>query len=255
MLKFKLWKAVAWMVLVVAGAQSSEAATYTLADLLVEGASFVNGDKVFYDFHNYTETGNIAPLGAENIYLSTISQPNRNLNGLPYPADWTMPSGYSPEYCPTEYGFRLSADIDLVALQTYNLGLDFKVGVLDSNCWMYANELELTGNVRSGEIDISENVTSGLTTLAVKGVWIHDPGADSTVDREYFTSSVSGLPMLVQEAEVSLGLQLKTLAGGQASFEHTDIYFAQSGVPEPSTYALLLMGSAGVGLVVRRKRS
>jgi hypothetical protein len=255
MLKFKLWKAVACLAVLVAGAGRGEAANYKLSDLLT-GGTIVNGDKEFYNFHNFSESGNVTAIGAENFYLTTIEQPNRNWAGEPLPTGWTLPAGCK-EFCRTEYGLRISADVDLLgASQNYNMGLDFQVRVLNPDCKIYANELEVTGNVTNGEIDISEGVTAGLVTLANKGAYIHDPGADNLVDREYFVSSVTGLPVCVDNLHVSLGLQLKTLAtGGSASFEHSDIYFAQAGVPEPSTYALLLLGSAGVGLMVRRKRA
>lgn len=253
MLKFKLWKFVACVAVLVAGAGRGEAATYNLADLLA-GGSFTSGDKLFSNFHNFTETGTKAPLGSANIYLSTISQPNRNLND---PGNWPLPPGQPAcgGPCPTEYGFRLSGDWDLVQNQTYNLGLDYTVTALTS-CDIYANEIELTGNAQNAEIDVSENVTSGPLTLAIKGGWIHDPGLDNTIDREYFTSSATGLPICVKTADVSMGIQLQTLnvLGAQASLEHVDVYYAQA-IPEPSTYALLMLGSAGVGLMARRKRS
>ncbi len=253
MLKFKLWKAVACLAVLVAGRGRCEAATYNLADLLA-GGSFQSGDKLFSNFVNFSETGNATPLGAANIYLSTISQPNRNLAD---PANWPLPPG-QPACglpCPTEYGFRLSGDWDLTQNENYNLGLAYTVTSI-GGCEIYANEIEITGNALNAEIDVSEGVTSGPMTLAIKGAWIHDPGLDNLIDREYFTNSTNGLPICVKTAHVSMGIQLQTddIVGAQASLEHVDVYYAQA-VPEPSTYALLLLGSAGVGLMVRRKRS
>jgi hypothetical protein len=150
MLKVKLWKVAACVAVLVAGAGRGEAATYTLADLLQPGAYFDSGDKRFSNFHNFTETGDATPLGAANIYLSTISQPNRNLTD---PTNWPLPLG-QPACglpCPTEYGFRLSGDWDLVQNQNYNLGLDYTVTALGS-CGIYANEIELTGNAQNAEI-------------------------------------------------------------------------------------------------------
>jgi hypothetical protein len=253
MLKFKLWKAVAVLAVLVAGAGRGEAASYNLADLLA-GGSFISGDKLFSNFHNFTETGSKAPLGEANIYLTPISQPNRNLTD---PGNWPLPPGQPAcgEPCATEYGFRLSGDWDLVQNEDYNLGLDYTVTAL-TDCEIYANEIEITGNASNAEIDVSEGVTSGPLTLAIKGARIHDPGLDQLIDRQYFTSSLTGLPICVKSADVSMGIQLKTLdvLGSQASLEHVDVFYAQA-IPEPSTYALLLLGSAGVGLMVRRKRS
>ena len=255
MLKFKLWKFVASVAVLVAGAGRGEAATVSLASLLTPGATLVSGDKVFSNFHNFTETGTATPLGAANIFLTTISQPNRNLAD---PTNWPLPPGQPAcglPLCATEYGFRLSGDWDLTQNENYNFGLDYTV-TATGGCHIYANEIEITGNALNGEIDVTENVTSGPLTLAIKGAWVHDPGLDNTIDREYFTNSTNGLPICVDTAHISMGIQLQALnlVGAQASLEHVDVYFAQT-IPEPSTYALLLLGSAGVGLMVRRKRS
>jgi len=255
MLKFKLWKAVACLAVLVAGAGRSEAAPVSLQSLL-NGGTLVSGDKVFSNFHNFTETPGME-VGAANIFLTAISQPNRNLNDPLWPLPAGQPACGTP--CPTEYGFRLSGDWDLTQNQQYNFGLDYTVTVnaATSDCHIYANEIEITGNALNGEIDVSENVTSGPLTLAIKGAWVHDPGLDNAIDREYFTNSTNGLPICVDTAHVSMGIQLKALnlVGAQASLEHVDVYFAQAVIPEPSTYALLVLGSAGVGLMVRRKRS
>jgi hypothetical protein len=253
MLKFKLWKAVACLAVLVAGAGRGEAASFNLADLLLPGAYFDSGDKRFSNFHNFSETPGLE-VGASNITLSTISQPNRNLTD---PTNWPLPPGQPacPPPCPTEYGFRIAADWDFTQGQQYNMGLDYTVTALGP-CRIYASEIELTGNALNGEIDASMNITSGPLTVAINGAWVHDPGLDNSLDREYFTSSVTGLPICVQTAHVSLGLQLGGLnvVGAQTSVEHIDIHFAQA-IPEPSTYALLMLGSAGVGLMVRRKRA
>jgi len=256
MLKFKLWKFVACVAVLVAGAGRGEAASYKLSDLLA-GGSFQSGDKLFSNFHNASETGNAGSLGYENITLTTISQPNRNLNGVPFPSGWTLPPGCT-ELCATEFGFRVSGAFDVTQNQDYNLAFDFKVAALDPNCaCIYAIETELTGNATNGEVDSSTGVTVGLTSLAATGVFVHDPGTIKLVDRHYFTDSDTGLPAAPNVIDVSFGLQLQAhnVFGAQASADHVDVMFAQSGVPEPSTYALLLLGSAGVGLMVRRKRS
>jgi hypothetical protein len=133
------------------------------------------------------------------------------------------------------------------------MGLDYTVIHLGGDP-MYGSEIELTGIAVNGEIDASMNITTGPLTLAINDTWVYDPGLDNSLDRQYFTSSVTGLPICVTTAQVSLGLQLQAFDFGAAATEHMDIYFVHS-IPEPSTYALLLLGSAGVGLMVRRKRS
>ena len=138
-------------------------------------------------------------------------------------------------------------------------GLDFTVTTLANSpyCKIYAAEQELTAHASNGTADLDTNITTGLVTLAVLGTSVHNPGVNDTISREYFTSSVTGNPICVTTAHVSMGwvLHSNNVFGAEASINHFDTYFAQAPIPEPSTYALLVMGSAGVGLMVRRKRS
>jgi hypothetical protein len=252
MCKFNLWNLLACVAGLIAIAGRVEAANYQLSDLLA-GGSFQSGDKRFSNFRNFIETGGQAPLGAANILLTPISQPNQNLAD---PTNWPLPPGQPAcgNPCPTEYGFRLSADWDLTPAQDYFLGLDYQVTSLE--CGMYASQIELAGAVINGDVDVSQSLTFGPQTLAINSVWIQDPGSNKPIDRKDFVCSLTGLPLCVSSAEVSLGLQLQAYYGfgSHASAQHIDLYYAQAS-PEPSTYALLVLGSAGVGLMVRRKRA
>jgi len=247
MLKVKLWKLAACVAVLVAGAGRGEAASYTLQQLL-DGASFQSGDKLFSNFRNFSETGTAPSIGATNMYLTPVSQANRDLANpslAPFPL--------CDEPCPLEEGFRFSADIDLTGTLDYNVGFDYDVTAL--GCLMYAAELKLTGNATNGELDASSSISDGTNSLAVLGTYVHNPEtvANRIVDRHYFGFPTAS--MCVPFAEASFGLQLKgTDSSGSVSFEHADVLYAQA-IPEPSTYALLVLGSAGVGLMVRRKRS
>jgi hypothetical protein len=254
MLKFKLWKLAACLAVLVAGTGRGEAANYRLSDLLQPGAYFDSGDKRFSNFHNFTNPGD-NPLDATNIYLSTISQANRNLTD---PTNFPLPPGQPAcgnQLCPTEYGFRVSGPFDVTQNQHQTYGLDFTVTALGP-CKIYAAEQELTAHATNGTADLDTNITAGPVTLAVLGTSVHNPGVNDTLSREYFTSSVTGLPTCATTAHVSMGwvLHSNNVFGAEASINHFDTYFAQA-VPEPSTYALLVLGSAGVGLMVRRKQS
>ncbi len=247
MLKFKLWKAVACLAVLVAGAGRGEAASYKLSDLIA-GGTFQSGDKVFSNFRNFTETGSAPAVGSANMYLTPISQANRDLAN---PSLRPFPLCDTP--CPLEEGFRFSADIDITGAVNYNVGFDYDVTAL--GCEMYAAELKLTGNATNGQLDASSSVSDGTNTLAVLGTYIHNPEtiANRIVDRHYFGFPTASI--CVPFVEASFGLQLSsTLVSGSVSFEHADVFFAQA-IPEPSTYALLMLGSAGVGLMVRRKRA
>jgi len=253
MMKFKLWKAVACLAVLVAGAGRGEAVDYKLSDLLA-GGSFQSGDKLFSNFHNFTNPGD-NKLQPENIYLTPISQANRNLTD---PANWPLPPGQPAcggPICPTEYGFRVSGPFDVGRNQHQSYGLDFSVTAIGT-CKIYAAEQELTAHATNGTADLDSNITSGPLTLAVLGTEVHNPGGNDTISREYFTSSATGNPICVTTAHMSMGwtLHAQDVFGAEATISHFDTYFAQS-VPEPSTYALLVLGSAGVGLMVRRKRS
>jgi hypothetical protein len=252
MLKFKLWKAVACVAVLVAGAGRGEAASYKLSDLLA-GGSLMSGDNLFSNFHNFTNPGD-NPVAAEDIYLTPISQPNRNLTD---PSNWPLPPGQprcgSP--CPAEYGFRVSGPFGVGPNQHQTYGLDFTVTVL-GGCMLYGAEQELTSRATDGTADLDANITSGPQTLAVLGTFVHDPGLNNTLDREYLTSSLTGNPLCLATAHVSMGwvLSADNVVGAEAAIEHFDTYFAQ-GSPEPSTYVLLVLGSVGMGLMVRRQRT
>jgi hypothetical protein len=254
MLKFKLWKFVACVAVLVAGAGRGEAATVSLASLLTPGATLVSGDKVFSNFHNFTETGTATPLGAANILLTTISQPNRDLTD---PFNWPLPPGQPRcgNPCSAEYGFRVSGPFGVGQNQHQNYGLDFTVTVV-GGCKLYAAEQEVTARTMNGTAESDTNITYGLMTLAVLGTFVHDPGFDNTLAREYFTSSLTGHPLCLTTAHVSMGwfLGADNMAGAEAVIDHFDTYFAQ-GSPEPSTYVLLVVGSAGMGLMLRRQRT
>ncbi|HBH54083.1 MAG TPA: hypothetical protein DDY91_19535 [Planctomycetaceae bacterium] len=251
MLKFKLWQAMAWMVVAAAGVRSSEAAQYRLSDLLVEGATFRSGDKEFFNFHNFTENGNNVK-GAENIILETLSQPNRNLDPLV-----PLPPGVPDcgAICLEDHGFRISSQggWNVIQNENYNMGLDFSVRTLGS-CLMYGVDLTVAGAVNDGQVDGSTTVTSGISTLAHAAAFLHDPGTDQAIDRQYFYQNGEPICMKLVDVDFSMTLQAANVAGAQASAQHFEVFFAQAAIPEPSTYALLLIGSAGVGLVVRRKR-
>ena len=62
MLKFKLWKLAACLAVLVAGAGRGEAADYRLSDLLA-GGSFQSGDKLFSNFHNFSNPGDNCAYG------------------------------------------------------------------------------------------------------------------------------------------------------------------------------------------------
>ena len=254
MWNFKLWQAVACVAVVVSGAGRSEAASYKLADLLA-GGSFVSGDERFSNFKNFSETGIGSPLGAENIFLIPMSQPNPNLTD---PSNWPLPPGQpacaNPR--PTDYGFRISGGWYRPQNQTYHLSLDFDVQANGGEGVMYGSQIELTGYANSGSVDAALNVTSNPLSVAMNRVWVQDPGLDNVRDRQYFTSSITGLPICVSSAQVNLGLQLQAsnVFGAAASLDYVDIYFART-IPEPSTYALLVLGVAGWVGLVRRKRA
>jgi hypothetical protein len=196
-------------------------AAVTLADLLAPGAQIVSGDKVFFDFHNFSE---INGIGAANIQVVPIV------------------SG-------TEYGIRFQAAWSLSgANKVYDLGFDFFVKRLDGKPFIHDNTLTITGGqVNGGTAQVVEGVTdpSNDATLANKFVYITPNGTDLN-DHKIFTYNV-GLAHIAKDFAMTTGPD----ETAQVFVSHIDQTFSQ--VPEPGVLAI--MSLASLGLLRRKHRA
>ncbi len=213
---------------------ASARAAQTTLDVLLAGGDIVSGDKRFYGFENYLQSGdmNINPATIDVFTISTL-QPDGTI----------------------EYGIRFqrAAGWELNgANKLYDMSLDFLVTATDPNKLISDNTLEITGNhIGGGEAHLVEGVVDFQTgaTLANKEVYINigDTGVDKLIDHQVFTS-------FVKTIRVSKDFQLQTRNSPNDNIfvSHFDQTFSQ--VPEPTSVILMGIGIVGVaGLRIRNR--
>lgn len=230
------WTAQALLAAVLAAiaAGNTVAAPVTLADLAA-GGTVTSGDKVFFDFHNITQNGDLnVPL--DQIFVDPI------LGG--------------PGAVEIEYGIRFtSAQWSLTGPGlSYDLGFDFHVRQSANQSLITDNTLEFTGGVfNGGTIRISEGVLDHVSraTLANKFVFADSSGS-KLEDHQVFP----GGPY--RELEISKDFAMTTGQDGQsrAFVSHFDQTFSQKQVPEGgvgATAALALAGLVGFATINRKR--
>ncbi|MBX3421126.1 MAG: hypothetical protein KF752_06175 [Pirellulaceae bacterium] len=191
-----------------------------LSDLLA-GGEVVSGDKRFYGFENYIETGDLSVSAAtiQVIPIQTIV-----LGQLEYGIRFQTPTGW-----------ELNG-----ANKNYDMSLDFHVMRLDGLALITDNTLEFTGNyVGGGEAHLVEGVVDDdtLDTLANKEVFLNlgGTGVDKLIDHQIFAHPAARL-------RISKDFQLQTrFAGDNIFVSHFDQTFSQ--VPEPSGLMLSVIGA------------
>ncbi len=230
------WKMQALLAAVFAAisAGSAVAAPVTLAGL-VAGGTVTSGDKVFFEFHNVTQVGDInVPL--DEIFVDPI------LGG--------------PGAVEVEYGIRFSSALWSLTGPglSYDIGIDFHVRQSARQALITDNTLEFTGGVfNGGTIRIAEGVIDHATrvTLANKFVFADSTGA-KLEDHQVFP----GGPYV--ELEISKDFAMTTGQDQQsrAFVSHFDQTFSQKQVPEGgvgATAALALAGLVGFATINRKR--
>lgn len=203
----------------------------TLSDLL-NGGEIVSGDKLFFGFENYLQSGNlnIDPATIDVFSIATL-QPNGT----------------------TEYGIRFqrSGGWELEgANKLYDMSLDFLVTTTLPGVFISDNTLEFTGNhVGGGEAHLVEGVTDFQTgdTLANKEVFINiaNTGVDKLIDHQIFAHFAKTIAI-----SKDFQLQTRDSANDNIFVSHFDQTFSQ--VPEPGS--VILMGIGGLAVIGYRRR-
>lgn len=223
-----------------AHADTTLTANFTLADLVTNKRSFVVGDKEFsnFDWHaNGFFNDATGQLWGDLDLAARINVHGELTNSGNYGLDFTGPLQAHP-------GDSASAQ------------LTYTVRVLNPN--LYMSDFHLDGDplvsgpngqavVRMSVSDLT-NTLIPLNPVGPLEVSQYVPGA-SVFNDEAFTQP--GLFPTVAEIETTILLSA-AIPGTNASVLHFQESFSQAPIPEPSSYALALVGIAGLGLVRRR---
>ena len=196
--------------------------TVTLADLAA-GGSVTNGDKVFYDFQNISQVGNLTvPLS--DIYVV----PTEDEGDLGFQFQSALWSLTGP-------------------LQSYDLGFDFLVRTTDGQPLIEDDTLEVTGGILyDGSTHIAEDISlpSEGGTVATSLAYINSTGANTEEDTDFV-----GGPYSVIEIAKDFAMNTGSNPNSQVFVSHFDQTFSQ--VPEPSS--ALFLGLGGLALACYRR--
>ena len=227
------WKSQVLLASLLAGITCGDvfATPTTLADLAA-GGTLTSGDKVFFEFHNITQNGDLnVPL--DQIFVDSI------LGG--------------PGAVEDEFGIRFSsARWSLTgAGQSYDLGFDFHVRQSAGLRLITDNTLEFSGGVfNGGSIRISEGVLDHETrlTLANKFVFADSTGA-KLEDHQVFPGGAYVVLELSKDFAMFTGQDPQS----RAFVSHFDQTFSQQG-PEGGVGSTAALAIAGLVLFARNSR-
>jgi hypothetical protein len=203
-------------------ASNAVSQTLTLADLAIPGTSITNGDKVFFNFQNISQVGDLTvPLGS--IYVVPI-------------------------IVGADYGIQFQSSLWSLSGtgQNYDLGFTFQVMTADGQALIDDNSLLVTGAIDfDGATHIAETITdTSFSPLASSLVYITSTG-QNFVDHEVFP----GGPYAVIDISKDFSMTTGADPLSQVFVSHFDQVFSQ--VPEPSS--ALFLGLGGLALVWRRR--
>ncbi len=203
-------------------ASNAMSASVTLADLAA-GGSVTNGDKVFFDFSNISQVGDLTvPLSS--IYV-VPAEDEGDLGFQFQSALWSL-SG---------------------ANQNYDLGFNFEVKTTDGQPLITDDTLEITGaQLLGGSSHIAEVISlpDEGGTVGSSLVYFNSGGAyteDGTV--------LVGGPYSVIEVAKDFAMTTGNNPASQVFVSHFDQTFSQ--VPEPSS--ALFLGLGGLALACYRR--
>jgi hypothetical protein len=227
-----LFSAVALLAALLTSAVPS-ARAITLEELLVPGAEVISGDKVFFEFHNVIQNGDLnVPL--DEIFVDPII-------GGPGPVE-------------SEFGIRFSSALWRLEGPNlhYDLGIDFHVRQASLGpSRITDNTLEITGGFEAdGSAHLAEGVLDHITgaTLVDKNVFFDRNGV-KLQDHQVFP----GGPYRELEISKDLALETELAVGSRVFVSHFDQTFSQ---PDSGPGTLATVAAFGLVLgLAKRARS
>jgi hypothetical protein len=203
-------------------ASNAGSQTLTLAQLATPGISLTNGDKVFFDFQNISQVGDLTvPLSSIYVVPITVG---------------------------SDYGIRFQSALWSLtgANQDYDLSFNFQVMTLSGQALIEDNTLSVTGGIdNGGAAQIAEGITDPVgDSLANSYVYINSTGQKLT-DHEVFT----GGPYAVIDVSKDFSMTTGVNPLSEVFVSHFDQTFSQ--VPEPSS--ALFFGLGGLALACYRR--
>jgi PEP-CTERM motif len=223
------------------GGLSAQAATDAKLNTLLNGGTLVYGDKVFSDF----------VFSAENIFdpltnaeltatqAAALIDVKAGLIGSNIGLDFMMPFH--------AHGGSLSA-----------LHIDFTVSITDPTLYFSDVHVDgtpsVTGTGQATGVTTVNDVSHTVVPMLPPGLLkIYDYGVAGPNPPVLNTSSDLLKPYGYKTLWTESDLEFSAALGSNTEFAHYQVSFSQA-VPEPSTYALAMVGLVGLGLVSLRRR-
>jgi len=196
------------------------------------------------------------PLFASLLLALSISTARADV--IPYPNTGTESTTIVPAFSAAQTGFLNvwfagkggAGDTDILRAFVNGTDTGFTVNNQTATVGQYFNFGPLTA------LDI---VTFTLTDTSSGNVWGQTPGANSDLINHLYTTTFSGGLVGSTLVPASQYIAFEDLAGG-GDFNYLDLQiYAKSGVvaavPEPSTWAMMILGFAGIGFMAYRRKS
>jgi hypothetical protein len=195
---------------------SSNVRAQTTLAALMDGGSLTNGDKVFSDFANLSQIGDLSVPLSDIAVVPIIVDGNLGIRFQS--ALWSLT------------GANLS----------YDLSVDFQVSTTDGSALITADTLALTGGTVGTDLTathIAEGATDVLNnSLANNYVYINSSGQLLSD-----TESLLGAPFAVVDISKDFAMQTGNDSSDQVFVSHFDQTFTQV-VPEPASAMVLGLG-------------
>lgn len=221
----------------------AQAATEAKLDaLLVPGATLVFGDKVFSDF----------VFSSESIFDPL--QPNVELTSAQAAALIDVKAGLIGQNIGLDFMTPFHAHSGSLS----GLHIDFTVTITDPTLYFSDVHVDgtpsVTGTGQATGVTTVNDTAHTLVAMQPPGLLkIYDYGVTGPNPPVLNTSSDLLKPYSYKTLMTESDLQFSAAANSNAEFAHYQVSFSQA-VPEPSTYALALVGLLGFGVMSLRRR-